>query len=390
MTTTEGRERYTPVRRHGERVMPLELFFDLVFVLAITQCTGLMADDPSWGGMGRGLLVLGILWWCWVGYAWLTSVVDPEEGGVRLAVVAAMAALLVVSLCVPEAFGDLGLTFAIAYGGVRAAHIVLFLLASRGDPVFRSSVVGLGIGTAVGAGLLIAGASVDDVGVRTGIWALALALDMAEPFFFGSPGWKLEPAHFAERHGLIVIIALGESIVAVGVGADHGVDAGVIVAAVAGIVVAAALWWAYFDVVSMIAARRLAEAPPGRVQNDLARDAYSYLHFPMVAGVVLVALGMKTTIAHVDEPLDLVPAVALCGGAALYLLGHVAFAWRSFGAVKVHRLLTAAAAAALIPLARELDALATVIVLAVLLSALIAYETIRFAETRTRIRSEAA
>ena len=251
-----------------------------------------------------------------------------------------MAALLVVSLCVPEAFGDLGLTFAIAYGGVRAAHIVLFLLASRGDPVFRSSVVGLGIGTAVGAGLLIAGASVDDVGVRTGIWALALALDMAEPFFFGSPGWKLEPAHFAERHGLIVIIALGESIVAVGVGADHGVDAGVIVAAVAGIVhggrpVVGVLRRRVDDRRPAASPKR----PPAAAQNDLARDAYSYLHFPMVAGVVLVALGMKTTIAHVDEPLDLVPAVALCGGAALYLLGHVAFAWRSFGAVKVHRLL---------------------------------------------------
>jgi low temperature requirement protein LtrA len=388
MTATEGHERFTPARRQGERVMPLELFFDLVFVLAITQCTGLMADDPTWGGIGKGMLVLGVLWWCWVGYAWLTSVVDPEEGGVRLAVVAAMAALLVVSLCVPEAFGDLGLTFAVAYGGVRAAHIVLFLLASRGDPEFRSSVVGLGISTAVGCGLLLVGAAVDDVGIRSGLWALALALDMAGPFFFGSPGWKLEPGHFAERHGLIVIIALGESIVAVGVGADHGVDAGVIVAAVAGVVVAAALWWAYFDVVSMIAARRLAEAPPGTVQNDLARDAYSYLHFPMVAGVVLVALGMKTTIAHVDEPLDVVPAAALCGGAALYLLGHVAFAWRSFGSVKVHRLLTAAGAVALIPLAREVDAIVTVVALASLLSALITYETIRFAEARAAVRHE--
>ena len=117
--------------RDGEAVSPLELFFDLVFVLAITQCTALMADDPTWRGLGRGLVVLGLLWWSWVGYAWLTSVVDPDEGGVRLVLFAAMASLLVASLCVPDAFDDLGLTLAIAYGVVRAAHIGLFVLASR-------------------------------------------------------------------------------------------------------------------------------------------------------------------------------------------------------------------------------------------------------------------
>ena len=232
MTTTEGHERFSPVRRHDERVMPLELFFDLVFVLAITQCTGSMARDPTWAGMGEALLVLGVLWWSWVGYAWLTSVVDPEEGMVRLVMVAAMAAFLVAALAVPDAFGDLGLTLAVAYAVVRAAHIALFVLASRGDPQLRRSVASLAVSTAIGVGLLVAGAMVDSEGGRAAFWGLALALDMAGPFFFGSEGWRLEPGHFVERHGLIVIIALGESIVAIGVAASGEVTTGIAVAAV--------------------------------------------------------------------------------------------------------------------------------------------------------------
>ena len=130
---------FVATRREGERVTPLELFFDLVFVLAITQCTALMAHHPTWSGLAQGLLVLGVLWWAWVGYAWLTSVIDPEEGAVRLVIFAAMAALLIVSLCVPEAFGDLGLAFALAFGVFRVAHIALFMLASPDDDALRHS-----------------------------------------------------------------------------------------------------------------------------------------------------------------------------------------------------------------------------------------------------------
>src|SRR5439155_13667059 len=309
----------TAVLRDEERVTPLELFFDLVFVLAITQCTALMSASPTWVGLAKGLLVLGVLWWSWVGYAWLTSVVDPEEGTVRLAMFAAMAALLVVALCVPRAFGGSALLFACAYAGLRAAHIVLFLVASRDDPALRKSVTGLAISTAIGVGLLVAASSTDGA-PQGGLWALALLLDMGGPFFFGSEGWKLVPGHFAERHGLIVLIALGESIVAIGVGAEAGVDAGVVAAAVLGIVVAGALWWLYFDVVALVAQRRLTNAAAGRERNEIARDSYSYLHLPMVAGIVLLAVGLKKTLAHVEDPLKLVPAVAMLGGTALYLL----------------------------------------------------------------------
>jgi low temperature requirement protein LtrA len=382
--------RLTAVLRETERVTPLELFFDLVFVLALTQCTELMASEPTWTGLAKGMLVLGVLWWSWVGYAWLTSVLDPEEGGVRIAMFAAMAALLVAALCVPDAFGDDALLFACAYGVVRAAHIALFILASRDNPALRQSVLGLAGGSAVGVALLLA-ASGADGWIQGGLWALALLLDMAEPFFFGSEGWSLDhPAHFAERHGLIVIIALGESIVAIGVGAGAEVDAGIVAAAILGIAVAAAIWWLYFDVISMLAERTLASLPPGRERNDLARDAYSYIHFPLIAGIVLAALGLKKTLAGVGEELPAVEAFAMLGGSAVYLLGHVAHRFRNVRTVNRHRLVCALLALALIPLALALPALATLAILAVVLWVLIGLESIRFAGSRERVRRELA
>src|SRR3954465_13240088 len=349
--TTAARTRtphLTAVLRQEERVTPLELFFDLVFVLAITQCTALMAGEPTWRGVAKGVLVLGVLWWSWVGYAWLTSVIDPEEGSVRLAMFAAMAALLVAALCVPHVFDDTALLFACAYLAVRAGHICLFVIASRDDPGLRHSVTGLAISTAIGTSLLVAASFANDL-LQGGLWALALALDMGGPLLIDASGWRLQPGHFAERHGLIVLIALGESIVAIGVGAGHGVDAGVVVASILGVGVAGALWWLYFDVVALVAERRLSNAPAGKVRNEIARDSFSYLHFPMVAGIVLLALGLKKTFAHVEDPLKLVPAAALLGGTALYLLAHVAFRLRNSHSVSVRRLIAAIVLLALLP-----------------------------------------
>jgi low temperature requirement protein LtrA len=389
VSSTAGVGRFGAVLREEERVTPLELFFDLVFVLAITQCTALMASTPTWVGLAKGVAVLCVLWWSWVGYAWLTSVVDPEEGIVRLVIFAAMAGVLVAALCVPQAFGGDALLFACAYAIVRWAQIALFVLASRDDPALRRSVSGLAGGTAVGVGLLIAAAFTDGP-AQGALWALAILLDLGEPYLFGAEGWKLVPGHFAERHGLIVIIALGESIVAIGVGAKAGVDAGVVAAAVLGTVVAAALWWLYFDVVALFAQRHLADAPEGRQRNEMARDSYSYLHFPMVAGIVLLALGLKKTLGDVGEPLELVPAVALVGGVSLYLLAHVAFRLRNIRTLNRQRLICAVLLLALLPLAVELPSLATLAVVTVVLVALIAYEALRFAEARDRIRHHLA
>ncbi len=383
------RPNLNPVLRDGERVTPLELFFDLVFVLALTQCTTLIARDPTWKGMLEGLLVLGVLWWSWCGYAWLTSVVDPEEGAVRLVMFAAMAAFLVCALCVPGAFHSEALLFACAYGAVRAAHIALFMLASRDDEALRHSVLGLAASTALGVGLLVLAAFTSGA-LQLGLWCLAILLDMGGPLLFGIEGWKLVPGHFAERHGLIVLIALGESIVAIGVGARATIGAGVVTAAVLGVVVAAALWWAYFDVVAIVAARRLARAREGRERNQIARDSYSYLHLPMVAGIALIAVGMKRTLIEVDDPLHLVAAAALLGGAAMYLLAHVAFRLRNMHTLNRRRLLCAIVLLALLPLGAVLPALATLAILAALLVVLIAYEALRYADVRDRVRHQLA
>ncbi|MDX6567655.1 MAG: hypothetical protein QOH15_233 [Gaiellales bacterium] len=376
------------LRGDDERVLPLELFFDLVFVLAITQCTALMAHEPDWTGLGKGLLILGILWWTWIGYAWLTSVVDPEQGVVRLLIISAMAALLVVSLCVPHAFGDRALLFACAIAFVRALHIGLFILGSRDDPGLRASVIGLAGSTTLGCGLLVVGSFLGSW--QAWVWLLALGLDMSGPKFFGLDGWRLVPGHYAERFGLIVLIALGESIVAIGAGSGDHVDTGVVIGAILGVVVSAGLFWLYFDVVSLVAARRLSNAPPGREQNAIARDSFTYLHLPMVAGIVLVALGFKKTLAHVHGHLHVVPATALLGGTALYLLAHVAFRWRNVHRLTYARLGVAALCLVLIAGAVHVQAIASLAVLAGVLVSLIAYERVRFAELRQRLRRQLA
>ncbi|HWX86967.1 MAG TPA: low temperature requirement protein A [Solirubrobacteraceae bacterium] len=383
----ERSPRLTAVMREGERVTPLELFFDLVFVLALTQCTTLMARMPTWIGLLKGVLVLGMLWWAWTGYAWLTSVVDPEEGSVRLVIFTAMAAMLVAALCVPGAFGSEALLFACAYAVVRGAHIALFTIASREDPALRHSVSGLAYSTAIGAGLLFLAAFTGGA-LRLGVWVLALVLDMGGPYLFGADGWKLVPGHFAERHGLIVLIALGESIVALGVGAKVELDGGIVTAAVLGVIVAAALWWVYFDVTAIVAQRRLSSAEEGRERNELARDSYSYLHLPMIAGIALLAVGLKLTLEDVEAPLTLVPTATLLGGAALYLLAHVAFRLRNMHTLSRRRLACGVLLLALVPVTDALGiaSLATLGLLTAILTALILYEVLRYSDARDRVR----
>jgi low temperature requirement protein LtrA len=390
--TEAAPQRLSAVMREGERVTPLELFFDLVFVLALTQCTALMVDNPTWEGVAQGVVALALLWWTWTGYAWLTSVVDPEEGAVRLALLASMAALLIAALAVPDAFGEQALEFALAYGVLRAAHIALFVLASRGDPALRHSVAGLATSTAAGVGLLIAGALLGGAGQAV-LWALALLLDMGAPYFrhpSRAEGWRLVPGHFAERHGLVIIVALGESIVALGVGTDVGLTLSVATTAVLGIVLVFELWWIYFDVVAIANVWRLVRAPAGRERNELARDVYSYLHFPLVAGIVLAALGLHEALAHADESLKAVPGFALLGGVAIYLLGHVAVRLRGAHTLNRQRLALALILFALIPVALELPALATLGAVTALLCAMIAYETRRYGEGRGRVRHQYA
>jgi low temperature requirement protein LtrA len=373
--------------RGEERVTPLELFFDLVFVFAITQVTSMLAADHTWGGSGRALLVLGALWWAWVGYAWLTNTVNPDEGAVRLAIRGALGALLIVALAVPNAFGDDGVLFGVAYFSVRLLHIVLFTQAARGDRDMLGSVFRLGIGSTIGPGLII-GAGFTDGGAQAALWTIALTLDYLGGAF-SSGGWRVSPGHFAERHGLIIIIALGESIVAIGVGArGEALDAGVVGAALLGIAVVMALWWSYFDVVAIVAERKLTELS-GVAQASLARDTYSYLHLPMVAGIVLFALALKQTLGHIGDELETVPAVALCIGPAIYLLAHDAMRFRTSRTYNWRRSLTVLALVALLPAALSLGALEALAAVTVVCWALVAWEALRYPETRAQIRSPA-
>jgi low temperature requirement protein LtrA len=378
--------RLSAVRREGERVTPLELFFDLVFVLAITECTALMSHHPSWSGLAQGLLVLGVLWWAWASYAWLTSVIDPEAGPVRLVFFAAMAAMLLAAICVPEAFGDLALAFALSIGFFRVAHIALFMIAGSDEPGIRRSTQALGVSTAIAVGLLAAASAFDGL-PQAALWVLALVLDFGGPYLFGIEGWQLVPGHFAERHGLIIIIALGESIVEIGAGAAGHLDLGIGTAAVLGVAVAAALWWVYFDIAALASAQRLGEAEPGRVQNALARDSYSYLHLFLVAGIVLAAFGLKTVIAHTGADLDWVTGFALLGGIAMYLLGLVAFRYRHNHTWNRNKLILAAILLVLIPLATAIPALATQAIATALLALLIVREHAGYDERRDRLRA---
>lgn len=374
-----------------ERVTPLELFFDLVFVFAFTQVTVLMARDPTWQGMGHGMLVLAALWWAWAAYAWLTGTVNPEEGATRLAVFVVMGGMLIAALAAPKAFGSTALLFAVAYSVVRVMHLALFALASRktADADLLKAVIGLVPSATIGPALLLVAAAFQGV-VQEAIWALALAIDFGGPVVRGMEGWRVSPSHFAERHGLIVIIALGESIAAVGVGAAGvRVDFSVVVVASLGLIVSAVLWWAYFDVVAINAERRLTETR-GVEQAELARDAYSYIHLAMIAGIILFSLGAKKSLGRIDAPLETIPGVAMCGGVALYFLAHLAFRLRNVGTLSVQRAVAAGALLALIPVAINANAIVSLAGVAAVCVALISYEALRFAEFRASVRGSAA
>jgi low temperature requirement protein LtrA len=371
---------------YEHRVTPLELFFDLVFVFAFTQVTTLLSHDPTWSGLGRGLLMLAALWWAWTGYAWLTNTVDPDEGLVRAAMLAAIAAMFVAALAVPDAFGRHGVLFGVAFLIVRVMHVALYALAGRGDRDLLAAVLRITPSTLIGAALII-GAGFVDGWPKPALWLAALAVDYFGPLLGGTSGWRVHPAHFVERHALIVIIALGESLIATGVAATgSGIDTGVIVTAVLGLAVAMAFWLAYFDFFAIRGLQMLADRS-GAQRAALARDAYSYLHLPMVVGIVLFALAMKETFAQVGENLGTIPALGLCGGSALYLLSFVALRVRVERRASRGRLVAAIVFLLLLPVAVTVPALVALMLVTAVWLALHAYEFIWWREARARTRA---
>jgi low temperature requirement protein LtrA len=367
-------------------VTPLELFFDLVFVFGFTQVTTVLSDNPTWSGLGHGLLILAVLWWAWAAYAWLTNTVDPGVGAVWGAMLVAMGAMFVAALAVPDAFGDHGVLFGVAFLIVNVMHLALYALGARGDRDLLAAILRIAPSALAGATLILAAGFVDG-GLKPILWLAALAVGFVGPLFVGLSGWRVEPAHFVERHGLIVIIAIGESLVAIGLGERRtGLNTGVIVAAVLGFVVATSFWLAYFDFFPVRAQQLLANRT-GTQRTALARDVYTYLHLPMVAGIVLFAFAMKTTLAHVGGELDTIPALGLCGGPALYLFAYVALRVRVVHTLGRGRLIAAAACALLFPVALVVPALVALTLVAVVWVALHVYEIIWWREARAQTRA---
>lgn len=397
--THPGRVRVERVRESGSATT-LELFFDLVFVFALTQVTALMAADVTGKGLLRGVLLIAVVWWCWVGYSWLSNVVKADEGAARVTTLVAMASMFLLALAIPESFVDLpgGLpgptVFAVAYLVLRSVHLVLFWIISADDPGLRRQ-VGRFAATMVGGTALLLLAADTSGDAQLLLWVGAVVADYGGTLLIGAKGWRLNSArHFAERHGLIVIVALGESIVAIGVGVtDLPISWPILIAATLGLAVSASMWWSYFDTAALLGEHALVAAQ-GEVRVSMARAAFTYLHLPMMIGIVMLALGLKKVLEYVgdtehhtiSDKLYGVPLWALYGGAAIYLLAHVGFAYRCYRSLKVLRLVTAVLLVGLVPVVANLPALWSLGVLAVVVIALNTVESIKFRSARDEIR----
>jgi len=385
-------------------VTPVELFFDLVFVFALTQVTAFLADELSWHSILNGVLVMILLWWAWVGYAWLANVSSAEERPIKLVILVAMAAMFILALCIPEAFDDApgGLNgpvvLAVCYLVFRLMHLVMLMIISRDDDGLRAQVWRFAPSVIASSAILLV-ASQFEGWLQTGLWVAALVADYVGTALAGFSGWRLpSPGHFSERHGLIIIVALGESIVAIGVGvAKESISAVIVAASILGLLLSSALWWAYFDVSALLGEHALATEPI-ETRARLARNAYSYAHMPLMLGIVLVALGLKEVLLYVSDsshhtltdPLPDVALAALVGGVAIYLLGHVLFKWLTVRQVSVVRLAAAGVLVAATPLIAGLPALAQLAIVAFVVAGAVLVESLVFAESRRQVRAELA
>jgi low temperature requirement protein LtrA len=303
------------------RVSTLELFFDLVFVFTVTQLTATVAADLTWWGLARMLVMLGVIWWMYGGYAWLTNAVAPNNSLRRGLLLAGMAGFLAVALAVPDAFGHTGWAFGLGYFLVNAVHSGLFL-ASGGSGALRAMRT-LALFNLLSAGLVLAGGYAPEHW-RFGLWSAALVVQIASPYLHPIGGFTISARHFVERHGLVVIVALGESVVAIGAAVAGHLTPGLLGVSVLGLVLAYYLWYAYFGGDDEKAEESLS-AIPERSRARAAIVAYGYAHYLLLAGIVLVAAGVKKVLGHAWEHVSIAQALALGGGVALFFLGDLWF-----------------------------------------------------------------
>ena len=360
------------------RTSSVELFWDLVFVFAVTQVTTLLVHHLTWAGFGRAMLIMALVWWAWSAFVWAANAESSDSTALRLTLLVSAGFIFIAGLAVPEAFTTEGLLFATTYAIVRFLHLALYADASRKGNASWTAIAGFAITVAVGMGLLIAGALLSGT-ARIVLWAIAVAIDYAGPAWLTRERLRglqrVAVAHFAERYSLFVIICLGESIVEIGLGATRTrgtLSADVVIVVALGLLTTMAMWWTYFDRFASTAEERL------RVHDDpvlAAADGYSYLHLLIVAGIITFAVGVRELVRDVGAPLAAAPRLALCGGVALYLVGHVGFRWRLGGGVQREKLVVAAALLVVFAAGGGLAAWLLAAVVAALIVALCAIET---------------
>ncbi|NES29935.1 low temperature requirement protein A [Micromonospora terminaliae] len=392
------------------RVDKFEIFFDLVFVVSFFIITRATAANVTPRELLHAMLVLAVLWWCWVVHSAVATRLRLGEGFVPVLVVIGMIALFTFALALPQTFGDLQqgsagpMLVTISYVVIRTVHLSLYEYATRGDPAGRRKVWLLVPEVLITTCLLLVAALVPqrvadpDLGLwlRDGLWIAVVVIQYASGFLGGTEGWQLTSAeHWTERYDLILIIALGESVISVGVGGNligKPVTWPAIPAAIFGILFTAALWWVHFDMIGP-AARIALHASEGRPRVAMARDAYAFLYLPMIAGVILFAIGAEELVRTITDPAGGVaerahgPAVPLLfAGVMIYLAADMAFQLRTLRTVSWSRVGTLAVLAAGLPVARHLPALAALGLLTAICVALVAYELVTMADARTALR----
>ncbi|HUJ34527.1 MAG TPA: low temperature requirement protein A [Solirubrobacteraceae bacterium] len=378
------------------RTTPVELLWDLVFVFAITQVTTLLWRDLTWRGFGRAMLVLALVWWAWSAFVWAANAQVADSPTLRACLLISSIAIFITGLSVPHAFGSEAALFAVTYAVVRLLHLGLYADASRRGNASWAAIAGFAVTVIAGMALLIAG-SFASSWLRTALWVLAAAIDYAGPAWLTRERLRglqhVAVAHFAERYSLFVIICLGESIVAIGVGAlgsssERALTGELVVAVALGLLITIAMWWAYFEGFAARAEERLREHDDPVLA---AADSYSYLHLVIVAGIITFAVGVKVlTRGSVSAPLPEPARLALCGGVAMYLVGHAAFALRMVGEVEYEKLAVAAALLVLFTLSAGLAAWIVAVAIAALVSGLCVVETESVRRALSRGRREAS
>ncbi len=330
-------------RESSVKVSTLELFFDLVFVFTITQLTAFLADELTWANAGKAMLMLGVIWWMYAGYAWMTNTVAPTDPVRRGLLLAGMAGFLLIALAIPQAFGPNGWAFGVGYFVVNAIHSGLLL---RAHPAAMRMLAPLNL---LSASLVLVGGFVPPEW-RLGFWLAALLVQGVSPYLHPLSEWAINSAHFVERHGLIVIVALGESIVAIGVGAAGlPLDKAIIEVAILGLIISFGLWWLYFGG-DDVAAEHALDATPSLHRGRKAIHAFGFAHWPLLFGVVAFAAGVKKAIHYADAAVYLPQALLLGGGVAVFLFADVWFrASLRIGTLR-YRAIGAAAALATVPL----------------------------------------